>query len=64
MQTDLQTLDRITMTLDHLAREFGVSFRHAAQRAIGLNIITQQQWQDLQSVARQESMMNLLTKRP
>ena len=59
---DRLTLDRITVIIDHLAREFDVPYRSAALRAIGLGIISQEQWDEIKSIARQEAMMREITK--
>lgn len=59
---DRLTLDRITVMIDHLAREFDVPYRSAALRAVDLGIISQEQWDEIKSIARQEAMMREITK--
>jgi len=59
---DRNTLDRITVMIDHLAREFDVPYRSAALRAVGLGIISQEQWDEIKRIARQEAMMREITK--
>jgi hypothetical protein len=46
--------------IDHLATEFQVPFRNAAHRCVDLGIITQDQWQGIQDIARQRAMEKLL----
>lgn len=59
---DRNTLDRITVMIDHLAREFDMPYRSAALRAVDLGIISQEQWDEIKSIARQEAMMREITK--
>ena len=59
---DRSTLDSIAVMIDHLAREFDVPYRSAALRAVGLGIISQDQWDEIKSIARQEAMMREITK--
>lgn len=58
---DRNTLDRITVIIDHLAREFDVPYRSAALRAVDLGIISQRQWDEILSIARQEAMLREIT---
>jgi hypothetical protein len=61
MQPDIiHSLDKITVMIDHLATEFQVPFRNAAHRCVDLGIITQDQWQGIQDIARQRAMEKLL----
>lgn len=59
---DRLTLDRITVMIDHLAREFDVPYRSAALRAVGLGIISQEQWDEIKRIAREEAVFRELSK--
>jgi len=59
---DRSTLDRITVMIDHLAREFDVPYRSAALRAVGLGIISQDQWDEIKRIAREEAVFRELSK--
>ncbi len=56
----IRKLDEITLMIEHLANKFQVPFRNAAHRCVDLDIITQDQWQALQDLARQRAMEKLL----
>jgi hypothetical protein len=56
----LQYLDRMTVIIDRLAQEFGVSWRTAALRAISLDLMTKQDLDDIADLARQERFMEAL----
>lgn len=55
-----QELDRMTVTLDKLAEEFNVTWRTAALRAISLGLMTLQDLDDIQDLARQEKFERAL----
>lgn len=57
---DAHTLNCITILIAKLADEFQVPYRSAALRAVGLGIVSQQQWDGIQSMARQEAMVKIL----
>lgn len=59
---DRNTLDRITVMIYKLAEKFDVPYRSAALRAVGLGIISQEQWDEIKRIARQEAMMREITK--
>lgn len=59
---DEDTLNHITMVLSELRKHFDVSFRHAAMRAVGLELISQDQWVALQELAKSEAVHQALMK--
>ena len=59
---DENTLNHITMVLSELSKHFDVSFRHAAMRAVGLELISQEQWVALQELAKSEAVHQALMK--
>lgn len=52
----IHQLDVITVQIDQLAKEFHVSWRNAALRAVSLNLITMQDLHDIQNLALQEQV--------
>jgi Zn-dependent peptidase ImmA (M78 family) len=59
---DEDSLNHLTLVLDRLANHFGVSFRHAAMRALGLGMMSQEQWTALQDLAQSEAVHQALTR--
>lgn len=59
---DRNTLDRITVMIYKLAEKFDVPYRSAALRAVGLGIISQEQWDEIQRIAREEAVFRELSK--
>ena len=58
---DEETLDHLTLVIEALAIKFGVSFRHAAQRAVSLELVSQGQWDALQELALSEAVHRSLS---
>jgi len=56
-----ETLDKITLLIDHMAQEFVVPFRNAAHRCVGLGLISAEQWQAIQDLAQQERVFRILS---
>ena len=54
--------DRETLDSSKLADHFVVPYRSAALRAVGLGIISQQQWDEIQAIAREEAVFQRLSK--
>jgi hypothetical protein len=50
----IKYLDQITVIIDQMASEFGVTWRTAALRAVSLNLITMQDLKDIQDLCVQE----------
>ena len=59
---DRARLDRITVLIAHLADEFVVPYRSAALRAVGLGLVSQQQWDEINRIAREEAVFRELSK--
>lgn len=59
---DRETLESITVMISKLADHFVVPYRSAALRAVGLGIISQQQWDEIQAIAREEAVFQRLSK--
>jgi Zn-dependent peptidase ImmA (M78 family) len=59
---DEDTLNRITLVLHELSKHFDVSFRHAAMRAVGLELITKEQWTGIQELAHSEAVHRALMR--
>ena len=59
---DEDSLNHLTLVLEQLANHFAVSFRHAAMRAVGLGMMSQEQWTALQELAQSEAVQQALTR--
>jgi hypothetical protein len=55
-------LDHMTVVVYQLAIEFGVSWRAAAHRAIGLDLMSWQDLEDIEQLAREERAWAILSQ--
>lgn len=58
----IQELDHLTMSIEQVAREFGVSWSAAAARACALGLATRQDLDAILELAQQERVARILSE--